>query len=113
MRESRCPLHSCQPPHVEARRDGVLLVVDCCPFCGLPHYHLPREGGFDQMVRAHCRRNRRRARPELVYRLVPPRADLRERAREVITQLLQRLTELSPSEAGVLMREGVGRLVVE
>jgi hypothetical protein len=112
MRERRYPLHYRDPPRVEARRDGTLLIVDC-PYCHPPHYHLPREGGFGHVVRAHCRRNRRCARPELVYRLVASRADLRDRAREVIVELLQRLTELSPSEVGVLMREGVGWLVVE
>jgi hypothetical protein len=87
MRERCYPLHYREP-----RRDGPLPVVDCCPFCGLPHYYLPREGGFKRVVRAHCRRNRRRARPELVYRLVPSRvaerARARQRAREVILQLL-------------------------
>jgi hypothetical protein len=82
-----------------------------------PHYHLPREGGFGSIVRAHCRRNRRWARPELVYRLIPSRAaereQVRRRAREVIGQLLQRLTELSVSDAEILMRHGVGRLLVE
>jgi hypothetical protein len=38
---------------------------------------------------------------------------MRERAREVIEQSLLRLTELSPREAGILMREGVGSLVVD
>jgi hypothetical protein len=68
------------------------------------------------VVRAHCRRNRRRARPELVYRLVPLQVAARERARararEVIVELLQRLTELSPCDAEVLMTRGVGSLVV-
>jgi hypothetical protein len=60
---------------------------------------------------------RRRARPELVYRLVPSRATERERsrrrAREVVEQLVQRLAELPPCDAEFLMQHGVGRLLVE
>lgn len=45
---------------------------------------LRRETAVDGTLASHCRSNRRRARSDLRYMVVPARVDLRARARAVI-----------------------------
>src|SRR5262245_22293054 len=79
----------------DCERGHDLLVVDECPFCGVPHYYMtwalwhPAGGAIGQVVDAHCRDNRRRNRADRRY-LMLERDELKERARACVRRFWRR-----------------------
>jgi len=93
-----------------------LIVVNDCPHCHQVHYYStrtpddPQYGAFGQIVDAKCADNRRRNRADRRYLLVEVSA-ARERARNIMRQVLRTQMGLRPHEVDVAMNCGLEHLL--